>query len=100
MFDKLAEKAREMLYLDTGLILEGNREMIVENCRRIEEYNEVFMQLISGSLCVQIWGSGLRAYDYRTGGLIIRGKISRIELSERSGRDYEGSAARMHQDKS
>ena len=67
MFDKWNEKVRGMLYLDSGLILDSNKEMIVENCRRIEEYNEVFMQLLSGDLCVQIWGSGLRAYDYRTG---------------------------------
>lgn len=99
MFDKWNEKVRGMLYLDSGLILDSNKEMIVENCRRIEEYNEVFMQLLSGDLCIQIWGSGLRAYDYRTGGLIVRGKITRIELSERSGKEHEGPASRLHKDK-
>lgn len=91
MFDRITDRARELLYMDPGMILNGNRELIIENCRRIEEYNEVFMQLVSGRLCIQIWGSGLRAYDYRTGGLLVRGRIERIELNERSGRNNERS---------
>lgn len=89
MFERLAEFTRETLYLDSGLHLSGNNELIIDNCRRIEEYNEVFMRLISGGLCVDIHGDGLRAYDFKTGGLIIRGKIMHIELSERSGRHEE-----------
>ena len=95
MFEKLADR----LCLGAGMYVEGNREVCVENCRRIEECSEVFMRLISGSLCVQIWGNGLRAFDYSGGGLVIRGRIERIELSERRVRKYEGSAKRLRQDK-
>ena len=86
MFEKFQKKARSALMLESGIHIDGNKELIIENCRRIEEYNEVFMQLRSGSLRVQIWGSGLKAFDYRTSGLVIRGRISQIELSERRGR--------------
>lgn len=86
MFDKIADKTKDFLYMNPGMYIEGNKELIIENCRRIEEYNEVFMRLISGSLCIQIWGSGLRAYDYRSNGLIVKGRISRIEFTERKGR--------------
>ena len=54
MFDKIAEKTKEALYLDPGMHIESNRELLIENCRRIEEYNEVFMKLVSGHLCIQI----------------------------------------------
>lgn len=95
MFEKLTDKARETFLLETGLHLAGNKEMIIESCRRIEECSDVFMSLSSGTLLVHIWGSGLRAFDYKTGGLVIRGKISHIELVERrSGNEKSDSGLR------
>ncbi len=84
MFGKIRQKTREYLYLDSGIYIDGNREITVENCRRIEEYNDIFIQIVSGELRVRIWGNNLRAYDFKTSGIIIRGIISNIELSERS----------------
>lgn len=98
MFERLAEFTRDTLYLSSGIHISGNNELIIDNCRRIEEYNEVFMRLIAGGLCVDIRGDGLRAYDFKTGGLIIRGRITHIELSERSGR-HEETAETPREDK-
>lgn len=98
MFDRIADKTREVLYMNPGIHIESNRELLIENCRRIEEYNEVFMRLISGGLCIQIWGSGLKAYDFKTKGLIVRGRISQIEFIERNGRKNVQSAERMRKD--
>ena len=92
MFEKLADR----LYLGPGMYVEGNREIFVENCRRIEECNEILMRLISGKLCIQIWGSGLRTFDFKTHGLVIRGRIERIEFAERSVRRHERSAEGLH----
>ena len=50
MFEKLTNKAKEALFLETGLHLAGNRELMVENCGRIEECSEVFMSLACGRL--------------------------------------------------
>ncbi|MDE5854972.1 MAG: YabP/YqfC family sporulation protein, partial [Ruminococcus sp.] len=66
-----------------GIHIAGNKELIIENCRRIEECSDIFMSLASNGLLVQIWGNNLRAFDFKTNGLIIRGKISQIELIER-----------------
>ena len=96
MFEKLSGRADELLSPVSGIHIESNRELVVENCRRIEECDEVFMQFISGHLRVQVWGSGLRAYDHKTGGLVIRGRISRVELAERRHRRDEESASREH----
>ncbi len=83
MFEWLAELTRETLYLNTSIHISGNNELIIDNCRRIEEYNEVYMRLISGGLYISIHGSDLRAFDFRTGGLVIRGSIEKIEFTER-----------------
>lgn len=93
MLEKITDTVRQALMLDTGIHIDGNRELIIENCRRIEEYNEVFMQLLSGKLRIRIWGSGLRAFDYKTHGLVIRGRISQIELIERRPSPNEKSAS-------
>ncbi len=84
MFDKLTEKINAAVFEEVGIHIAGNREVILENCRRIEECSDVLMSLTCGKLLIQIWGNDLRAFDYKTGGLVIRGKISQIELDERS----------------
>lgn len=96
MFEKLSDKTKELFYLNSSMHLESNKELIIENCSRIEEYNEVFMKLVSGKLCIQIWGSGLKAFDFKTKGLIVRGKISQIEFIERSGKKNAQPTERMH----
>lgn len=98
VFGKFSDKTRDLLYLNPGIHIESNKELLIENCRRIEEYNEIYMRLIAGSLCIQIWGSGLKAYDFKTKGLIVRGKISQIEFIERSGKKNAQSAERMRKD--
>ncbi|MBR6386402.1 MAG: YabP/YqfC family sporulation protein [Ruminococcus sp.] len=74
------EKFNEKFYLDSEISINGNKEIIIENCKRIEEYNEVFIRLVSGCLHINIWGNDLKAYDFKTDSLIIRGRISSIEL--------------------
>ncbi len=83
MFEWLSELGKEKLCLDTGIHISGNRELIIDSCRRIEECSEVYMRLVSGGLYVDIHGSGLRAYDFRTGGLVIRGCIKQMSFTER-----------------
>lgn len=83
MFDKLTEKTRSAFFLQTGLHLDGNRELIVENCRRIEECSDVLVSLSCSGMTVNVWGNDLRTFDYKTGGLVVRGRISRIELEEK-----------------
>lgn len=67
----------------SSIHIAGNHEIFLENCRRIEEYNEVFIKVKTKKLYVEVWGNDLRAFDFKTDSLIIRGKISRIELIEK-----------------
>lgn len=98
MFGRITDKTLETFYLTPLIHMDGNKEMLIENCRRIEEYSEVFMRLISGKLCINIWGNGLRAYDFNKDGLMISGKISQIEFTERNGKQDEKSDKRLCED--
>lgn len=95
MFKKIADKALETFYLTPLIHMNNNKEMLIENCRRIEEYSEIFMRLISGNLCINIWGSNLRAYDFHKDGLLINGKISHVEFIERNSETNEKSVERV-----
>lgn len=98
MFRKISDIAFDKMCLQPQIHFDCDREMLIENCRRIEECNEVFMRLVSGRLYINVWGSGLRAFDFKTNGLIIRGKFSGIEFEERSSSANERSAERLRED--
>lgn len=71
------------MYLDTYVHLYGNREVRVENCMKILEYNEVLVRLRTRDMTLEIWGSDLRVSDYNDNSVIVRGKISSVLLSEK-----------------
>ncbi len=73
------------MYLETYLHLRGNRELRVENCIRILEYNEVLVRLRTRDMTVEIWGTGLRVDDYNDSSVVVRGRISSVSMEE-SGR--------------
>lgn len=94
MFKKTSEKAKELLFLESGIHMTGNREIMLENCRRIEECSDVFVSVVSSGLLINIWGAELRASDFRTGGLVIRGKIAQIEFEERRRRSEKTASGK------
>lgn len=67
----------------SSIHIAGNYEIFIENCRRIEEYNEVLIKVKTKKLYIEVWGNDLRAFDFKTNSLIIRGKISHIEFTEK-----------------
>ena len=67
----------------SSIHITGNNEIFLENCRRIEEYNEVFIKVKTKRLYIEVWGNNLRAFDLKTDSVVIRGKISRIEIIEK-----------------
>ncbi len=71
------------VYLDTYLHLHGNRELRVENCMKILEYNEVLVRLQTRDMELEIWGTGLRVYDYNDSSVMVRGRITSIALHEK-----------------
>lgn len=71
---------RKNFYLDTTVSINDNREVIVENCKKILEYNDIFIKISTPTVTFQIWGNNLRIKNYEDKGLIIEGVISSIEF--------------------
>ena len=51
-----AEISRNLLGLETYLQLCGNRELKLENCRKVLEYNEIRIVVQTTELILEIWG--------------------------------------------
>lgn len=79
---RLKRTFQSWVYLDTYLHLHANRELRVENCMKIMEYNDVLVRLRTRDMALEIWGTGLRVYDYNDSSVIVRGKIASVALEE------------------
>ena len=68
-------------YNGSQIVICGNTYLEVENCKRIMEYNDIYLKVrTTDGIIAEIWGSGLRLSDYNTNGIAVRGNISSIEL--------------------
>ncbi len=80
MSEGILYKGRRFINMDTQIQITGSREVLVENCRKILEYNDVFVKVKTWDMTVQVWGSGLSVNDFNSGGIYICGKIQSVEL--------------------
>lgn len=65
------------------IVITGNSYLEIEGCRRIMEYNDIYLKIKTDEgLTAEIWGSGLAVSDYNTAGIAVRGVIKSIELHE------------------
>ncbi len=78
--NKIKSYFRKNLYLDTNISISDNTEVIVENCKKILEYNDIFIKVSTSTVTFQIWGKDLAIKNYEDKGLIIKGIISSIEF--------------------
>ncbi len=79
---RIADASRRALYYNTMMHISDNRRIEIENCKKIIEYNDICVRVKTTSCMVTVWGSGLVVDDFCTGGIIITGKISSIELEK------------------
>ncbi len=69
-------------FSEPTLHVHGRRDVRVEDCRQILEYNDVLVRMRAGRLEVAVWGTGLRVHDAPDAGVRITGTIASIELRE------------------
>jgi sporulation protein YqfC len=76
----ISEICREKMYLNTHICICDNKRIEVENCKRIMEYNDIYVKIKTSTLILQVWGENIVISDYNMDGIIIEGKISSIEF--------------------
>lgn len=65
---------------DDRMELCGNSDIYFDRCRRLLECTDMLVLLELGGHRVAVWGHGLSASDYSSGGLHISGEIRTIEF--------------------
>lgn len=71
---------KNKIYLNSSISITDNSHMEIENCSKILEYNDIYVRLKTATIILQIWGEGLMISDYNTSGIIVDGKIFRVEF--------------------
>ena len=92
MGKRLIDAGRRALQLETYLQLTGNREIYLENRRRILEYNDIRIVVQTAELVLEIWGSDLQADSRSPESLVIHGQIQSITLTPKGVRHGTASA--------
>lgn len=82
MMDSIIYKGRHLVNMDTQIQITGGREVLVECCRKILEFNDIMVKVRTWDMTVVIWGSELKVSDYNSSGIYVRGKIQSVELTE------------------
>lgn len=71
----------ETLYNMTQIQILENREVVVEGCKEILEYDDNRIRLKTKRLEVSIWGGGLELKCFNAENIIISGKVERVEFN-------------------
>lgn len=83
----LKELAQQALYLETHILITDNKYIHIENCKKVLEYNDVYIKLITTTkLIIQVWGNDIKLDEYNREGIIIRGNITSIEFMKNGGK--------------
>lgn len=80
MSEKIIQKGKKFINMDTQIQITGNHEVLVEGCKKILEYNDVFIKVKTWDMIIQVWGSGLKVSDFNSNGIYVFGNIQSVEL--------------------
>lgn len=85
VIEKLRKKARAAIYTESCVTVLGGRSVLIENVTNVYECNEIMARVRTRDGDVTVWGVGLEMSGFKESVVRISGKISSVELSERSG---------------
>lgn len=85
MSQNIKQMLRRGLCLETYLQLFGKREIYLENCRRIMEYNDIRIVVQTVELQIEIWGADLQVDSYSPDAVRIHGDIQSLQLTSKGG---------------
>jgi sporulation protein YqfC len=70
----------KIFYYNSVIHIIDDTEVEIENCRKIEECDEIFVKLRTRNLVIKIWGNNLKLDDFNAEGVRVKGRITSVEL--------------------
>ena len=80
---KFVDFTRKKLYLNTNMLITDNKLIEIENCKKVLEYNDIYLKLMTSNMILEVWGTDLNISDYNTDGIIVKGNIKSIEFMKK-----------------
>lgn len=78
---ELKKLVKNSVFLNTQIVITNNQSMIIETCKKILEYNDICLKLITNTgLTVQIWGKKLYVSECKNDNIIVKGMIDSVEF--------------------
>ena len=81
--DFLAKKIRRYSFTESYVTVSGVDEVLLENVSDVFECNEIMVRVKAASNEIIVWGERLKVENYVNKSVVVRGKISSVELSGR-----------------
>jgi len=78
----IIEKGKRYANIYSQIQIIGNSEVIIEGCKKILEYNDIFVKVKALGMIVNIWGSELSVNDFGHGSVFVNGSIQSVELEK------------------
>lgn len=81
--DFLAKKFKRYSYTESYVTVSGVDEVLLENVSDVFECNEIMVRVKAASNEIIVWGERLKIENYVNNSVVVRGKISSVELNGR-----------------
>lgn len=76
------KRGKDFININSQIQITGNSRVLVDGCKKILEYNDIFVKVQTAELTVQIWGSELSVNDFGSDVIYVHGNIQSVELEK------------------
>lgn len=81
--EQIFNSVRSVTMTNTNIQITDNLCVEIDNCKKIIEYNDIYVKIKASTVIIEVWGRNLCINDYNRPGIEIKGIITNIELSKK-----------------
>ncbi len=78
----IIENGKDFFCICSQIQITSDSKVLIDGCKKILEYNDVFVKVKTWEMTVNIWGSGLTVNDFGNSAIYVCGKIQSVELEK------------------
>lgn len=77
------DKIKHDFYLNSSINILDNNQILIENCKKILECNDILVRIISSDFEIEIWGSNLTITNFSSKTISVNGEVQTVTLIKR-----------------
>ncbi len=76
-------KVKDLSSLRSMITISGNSEVLIENCRQVNECNDIRCSVVASGDLIDVWGAELSLSSFSNGSVAVNGKIQSLNIEKR-----------------